>query len=235
MLLRIALLTSLLFPALTMAQDTPAPATTTAQPSFWKRVGDSARSAGHRIGQEISNPGSGRGDAFRPITPGASELVGMFTPETSGTDGAGKILWPRVALTAEVWGEHQECWTYRAKIWTSETANHTERFQVCKSSPVKVTNDIGQTGFAEPNRMMFATISSAMAVYTHPTTGDQGTEGPNPPDMLFIRRVPESLIQAQVPFIGRLLMVTGFESHISGANHSARMWLAGYDPAGNKG
>ena len=217
------------------AQDTPAPAATAATPSFWKRVGDSARSAGHRIGQEISNPGSGGGDAFRPITPGASQLVGMFTPETSGTDGAGKILWPRVALTAEVWGEHQECWTYRAKIWTSETANHTERFQVCKSSRVKVTNDIGQTGFAEPNRMMFATISSAMAVYTRPTTGDQGTEGPNPPDMLFIRRVPDSLIQAQVPFIGRLLMVTGFESHISGANHSARMWLAGYDPAGNRG
>lgn len=235
MLLRIALLTSLPLPSLGIAQDAPAPATTAAQPSFWKRVGDSARSAGHRIGQEISNPGSGRGDAFRPITPGASTLVGMFTPETSGTDGAGKILWPRVALTAEEWGEHLDCWTFRAKIWTSETANHTERFQICKSSPVKTTNDLGQVAFAEPGMLMYSTINGAMAVYTQPTTGAQGTEGPNPPDNLFVRRVPESLIQAQVPYLGRLLMVTGFESHISGANHSARMWIAGYEPSGNKG
>lgn len=223
----------LALPPLSSAQETPAPTAPT--PSFWHRLGNAAKDTGHRIGQEIRNPGSSRGEAFRPLSPGANELVGLFTPETSGVDGAGKILWPRVALTAEVWGEHQECWTFRAKIWTNETTNHTERFEICKSSPVKVTNDIGQTGYAEPNRMMFATINGAMAVYTRPTTGSQGTEGPNPPDMLFVRRVPESLQQAQVPVLGRLLMVTGFESHISGANHSARMWLAGYEPSGNRG
>lgn len=234
MKLVIGLLTALITLPVT-AQDAPTPAATAAKPSFWHRLGDAARDTGHRIGQEIRSPGSGRGDAFRPLSPGASELAGMFTPETSGIDGAGKILWPRVALTAEVWGEHQDCWRFRARIWTDETTNHVERFEICKSSPVKVTNDIGQVGYAEPNRMMFATISSAMAVYTRPTTGSQGTEGPNPPDNLFVRRVPESLQQAQVPFLGRLLMITGFESHISGANHSARMWLAGYDPSGNRG
>jgi hypothetical protein len=216
-----------------MGQDAPAPASTA--PSFWHRLGSGIKESASRVGQEIQNPGSTKGDAFRPLTPGANELVGMFTPATSREDGTGKILWPRVALTAEEWGEHKECWTFRAKIWTSEVASHTERFKVCKSSPVKVTNDIGQTGYAEPNMMTFATINSAMAVYTHPTTGDQGTEGPNPPDSLFLRHVPSSLEQASIPFLGRLLMITGFESYISGANHSARMWLAGYEPSGNKG
>lgn len=234
MKLAIGLLTALLALPV-VAQDAPAPSATGAKPSFWQKVGGAVKDTGHRITHEISNPGSTKGDAFRPLSPGASELIGMFTPETSGTDGAGKILWPRVALTAEVWGEYQECWTFRARIWTNEATNHVERFEICKSSPVKVTNDIGQVGYAEPNRMMFATINSAMAVYTRPTTGAQGTEGPNPPDNLFVRRVPESLQQAQVPFLGRLLMVTGFESHISGANHSARMWLAGYEPSGNRG
>lgn len=104
----IALLFALTLPA--MGQDVPASTATTAQPSFWKRLGGAVKDTGHRIGQEIQSPGSSKGDAFRPLTPGASELVGMFTPETSGTDGTGKILWPRVALpsptSARVDGAH---------------------------------------------------------------------------------------------------------------------------------
>lgn len=235
MLLRIALLTSLLFPALAMAQDTPAPATTAAQPSFWKRVGDSARSAGRRIGQEISNPGSGRGDAFRPITPGASQLVGIFPAAQSGEAQLGHLAWPRVALTMEEYGEHLDCWTIRARVWPDATSHHDERFQICRSSPVKVTNDLGQTGYAMPNDME---ARLAQGAETHPpviSTGTVATEGPNPPMSLFIRSIPEPLVQAQWPVITRLLRVTGFGSGISGGGWDYRMWIAGYEPSGNRG
>lgn len=237
----LAVVVALTFSLPVVAQDT-APSPESTKPSFWQRVGNTARSAGHALGkgasdvvQEIQQPGSTKGEAFRPLTPGADALVGIFPPSQSHEGGTGHLLWPRIALTAEEWGEHLDCWTFRAKIWTSETQSHTERFKICKSSPVRTTNDLGQAAYAEPDRMMFATINGAMAIYTHPTTGSAATEGPNPPDMLFVRRVPENLQQAQVPILGRLLMVTGFVNNIEGANHDGRMWLAGYEPSGNRG
>lgn len=232
------LLVAVSLPAI--GQDSPAPASTA--PSFWHRVGSGFKEAGQvvghsasRVGQEITNPGSTRGDAFRPITPGASELIGIFPPSESDEAGAGKLLWPRIALTAETWGQHLDCWTFRAKIWTSMTANHVERFQICGSSPVKKTNDLGQVAYVEPARTSYILITGAEAIYTHPTTGAVATEGPNPPQSLFVRNVPEPLRQAQVPILARLLMVTGFMVNISGSNHDSRMWLAGYEPSGNKG
>jgi hypothetical protein len=218
-----------------IAQDTPAPAASTAKPSFWKRVGDRARDAGHRIGQEISNPGSTRGDAFRPITPGASELVNIFPASQSAEAQLGHLAWPRVALTMEEYGEHLDCWTVRARVWPNATSHHDERFQICRSSPVKVTNDLGQSGYAMPNDME---ARLAQGAETHPpvtSTGTVATEGPNPPMSLFIRSIPEPLVWAQWPVITRLLRVTGFGRGISGGGFDYRMWIAGYAPNGNRG
>ncbi|UPG92840.1 hypothetical protein [Luteibacter aegosomatissinici] len=217
------------------AQDAPAPASTTAKPSFWQRVGNTARDAGHRITQEISNPGSTKGDAFRPLTPGAGELVGIFPAAQSGEAQLGHLAWPRVALTMEEYGEHLDCWTIRARIWPDAGSHHDERFQICRSSPVKVTNDLGQSGYAMPNDME---ARLAEAAETHPpvmSTGTVATEGPNPPRSLFIRSIPEPLVWAQWPVITRLLRVTGFGNGISGGGFDYRLWIAGYNPDGNRG
>ncbi|QDE39881.1 hypothetical protein FIV34_11995 [Luteibacter pinisoli] len=235
MLVRTALAALLLVPALATAQDAPAPATTAPKPSFWQRVGNTARDAGHRIGQEISNPGSTRGDAFRPLTPGASQLVGIFPATQSAEAQMGHLAWPRVALTMEEYGEHLDCWTIRARIWNDATSHHDERFQICRSAPVKITNDLGQAGYAMPNDME---ARLAQGAQTHPpvtSTGTVATEGPNPPMSLFIRSIPESLSAAQWPVITRLLRVSGFGAGISGGGFDYRMWIAGYDAAGNKG
>lgn len=218
-----------------VAQDAPAPASTAAKPSFWQRVGSTARDAGHRIGQEISNPGSTRGDAFRPLTPGANGLVNIFPANQSAEAQLGHLAWPRVALTMEEYGEHLDCWTVRARVWPNATSHHDERFQICRSSPVKVTNDLGQSGYAMPNDME---ARLAQGAETHPpvtSTGTVASEGPNPPLSLFVRSIPEPLVQAQWPVITRLLRVTGFGSGISGGGFDYRMWIAGYDPNGNRG
>ncbi|UPG88321.1 hypothetical protein L2Y96_12910 [Luteibacter aegosomaticola] len=217
------------------AQDIPAQGSTAAKPSFWERVGDTAKSAGHRIGQEITNPGSGRGDAFRPLTPGASQLVGIFPASQSAEAQLGHLAWPRVAVTFEEYGTKLDCWTARARIWTDSTRHHDERFQICRSSPVKVTNDLGQTGYAMPNDME---ARLAQGAETHPpvaSTGTVATEGPSPPMALFIRSIPEPLVWAQWPVIARLLRVTGFGSGVSGGGWDYRMWIAGYEPNGNRG
>jgi hypothetical protein len=73
------------------AQDAPAPAGTAAKPSFWQRVGGAVKDTGHRIGQEIASPGSGRGDAFRPLTPGAAGLVNIFPATQAGEAQLGHL------------------------------------------------------------------------------------------------------------------------------------------------
>lgn len=218
-----------------MAQDAPTPSATTAKPSFWQRVGGAVKETGHRITQEISNPGSSRGEAFRPLTPGAVQLVGIFPAAQSGEAQLGHLAWPRVAVTFEEYGTKLDCWTARARIWTDSTSHHDERFQICRSAPVKVTNDLGQSGYAMPNDME---ARLAQGAQTHPpviSTGTVATEGPNPPLTLFIRSIPEPLVWAQWPVITRLLRVTGFGSGISGGGFDYRMWIAGYEPSGNRG
>ncbi|MEX1826797.1 hypothetical protein [Luteibacter sp. CQ10] len=218
-----------------MAQDAPAPAATTAKPSFWHRLGDAARDTGHRIGQEIQNPGSGRGDAFRPLSPGANELIGIFPAEQSGEAQLGHLAWPRVALTMEEYGEHLDCWTIRARVWPDATNHHDERFQICRSSPVKATNDLGQSGYSMPNDMEARLAQGAQTFPPVTSTGTVATEGPNPPRLLFIRSIPEPLVWAQWPVITRLLHVTGFGANIGGGGRDYRMWIAGYNPSGNRG
>jgi hypothetical protein len=223
-----------LFPFAVMAQDAATPASTAAKPSFWQRVGSTARDAGHRIGQEISNPGSGRGDAFRPLTPGATSLVDIFPAAQSGEAALAHLAWPRVAVTFEEYGTRLDCWTARARIWNDATSHHDERFQICRNSPIRATNDLGQTGYSMPNDMEGRLAQAAQAYPPVTTTGTVATEGPNPPTSLFIRSIPEALAAAQWSVIARLIHVTGFRNGIA-SGHDYRMWIAGYDPTGNRG
>jgi hypothetical protein len=215
-----------------IAQDSPAPASTA--PSFWHRLGSGIKDSASRVGQEISNPGSTQGDAFRPLTPGASQLVDIFPKSQAGEAALRHLAWPRVAVTFEEYGEHKNCWTARARIWTDAMNHHDERFQICRKSPIKATNDLGQSGYAMPNDQEARLAEGAQTYPPTQTTGVVGTEGPNPPTMLFMRDIPSGLVQAQWSVLTRLLRVTGFGAGIANG-HDYRMWIAGYDPNGNRG
>lgn len=235
-------LVTLLLATAAFAQDTPSSTTSTAQPSFWQRVGTKTKEAAGAIGkgvkngvQEVAHPGSTRGDAYRPINPAHGTLENIFPASETDAAGKGQIPWPRIALTVEQYGIHLDCWTFRAKIWTSAKENHDETFQVCGSAPLRTKNALGQEQLSEPGRMTYMLIGSGVAMYAPSNTGEEPTEGPNPPQSLFYRDIPEPLRQAQIPILGRLLYVTGFIRNISGANHDYRMWIAGYNPNGNKG
>jgi hypothetical protein len=237
--LSVALLASAL-PA--FSQDTTSPTTSTAQPSFWQRVGSKTKEVAGAIGkgvrngaQEVAHPGSTRGDAYRPINPAHGSLENIFPASESSEAGRGQIPWPRIALTVEEYGIHLDCWTFKAKVWTSAKTNHDETFQICGSAPLRTKNALGQEELTEPSSMTYMLIGSGVAMYAPSNTGDKPTEGPNPPQSLFYRDIPEPLRQAQIPILGRLLYVTGFIRNIAGANHGYRMWIAGYIPSGNKG
>jgi len=227
------LLSLLLLPGLAAAQAAPAPASTA--PSFWHRLGSGIKDSASRVGQEIQSPGSTRGDAFRPLTPGASELVDLFPAAQSGEASAGHLAWPRVALTMEEYGEHLDCWTVRARVWPDTTSHHDERFQICRSSPVRVTNALGQTGYSNPDFLESRMAEGAQAMPPVKTTGSVPTEGPNPPQMLFMRDIPSGLDVAQKEVVIRILIVSGFRSGIAAGGMDYRMWIAGYEPSGNKG
>ena len=227
------LLSLLLFPGLAVTQDAPAPASTA--PSFWHRLGSGIKDSASRVGQEISNPGSTQGDAFLPLTPGASQLVNIFPPAQSGEAALGHLAWPRVAVTFEEYGEHKDCWTARTRIWTDAMNHHDERFKICRKSPIKTTNDLGQSGYSMPNDSEARMAEAAQVYPPTTTTGAVGTEGPNPPVSLFMRSIPQPLVWAQWPVLTRLLRITGFGADIAGGGHDYRMWIAGYEPNGNKG
>jgi hypothetical protein len=233
--MKTALTALLLLTALSATgQDAPAPATSAA-PNFWHRLGSGIKDSASRIGQEMTNPGATKGDAFRPLTPGANELLNMFPAAQSGEASLGHLAWPRVALTFEEYGEHKNCWVTRARIWTDSTSHHDERFEICRNSPVRITDDLGQTGYSMPNDLSARILEAAQTYPPVPTTGTVGTEGPNPPTALFMRNIPSGLIEAQHPVLNRIFIVTGFRSGIAGGGRDYRMWIAGYNPAGNKG
>ena len=223
------------------AQDEPAPPSTTSQPSFWQRVGAKTKEAAGAIGkgvsngvQEVAHPGSTRGNAYRPINPVNGSLENIFPAFQLEQAGKGQIPWPRIALTVEDYGVHLDCWTFKAKVWTSAISTHDETFQICGSAPIRTKNDLGEEQLSVPSPILGQmNANAATAMYAPQNTGDALTEGPYPPQMLFYRNIPEPLRQAQIPILVQLLTVTGFMRNISGANHDYRMWIAGYNPAGN--
>jgi hypothetical protein len=225
-----------------LAQDPPAPASSAPAPTFWQRVGEKSKEAAQAIetgvkkgAQEVVSPGSTLGDAYRPISPNPGSLQGIFPASESSQAGRGLIAWPRIALTVEEYGTHLDCWTFKAKIWRSETSSHDETFQICGSAPIRTKNDLGQEELTTPSFMNTSIIDGAMAMYTPTNTGSVATDGPTPPQWLFHRNIPDRLHDAELPILGRLLYVTGFINNIAGGNHDDRMWIASYNPNGNHG
>lgn len=238
MLLALALAS---FPVL--AQDQPAQ-----KPGFFRQLGDSLKDAGERM--VGAKPRSGARNATGPLyTPlsGAGKIVGLFKNEDHQQAQMGRLDWPRVALTFREWGASLPCWTVEARIWTSATASTSETFQACADAPLTIRDDLGEEAELNDNARAKATTDLMVGLRVRPgkpNTGDQRTTGPNPPREPFNVTTSRDGVAEQARKVAlSVAWVSGYlraedlypgPSGILTPFRDTRVWIAGFDPAGNR-
>jgi len=238
-----ALLTLALASFSTLAQDQPEQ-----KPGFFRQLGDSLKDAGQRmVGAE---PRSGTrahsGPLYAPIS-GAGRINGLFKGEDHQAAQMGRLDWPRVALTYKEWGANLSCWTVEARIWTSSTASTTETFQACADAPLTIKDDLGEEAELNDNARTKATTDLMVGLRVRPgklNTGDQRTSGPNPPREPFNVTTSRDEVAEQARKVAlSAAWVSGYlraedlypgPSGILTPFRDTRVWIAGFDPAGNR-
>lgn len=224
------------------------------KPGFWRELGRSVGDAGRQM---VGLPAEGKSESiqrgnsaprtlYTPIS-GAGRLNGLFKGEDHQQAQMGRLEWPRVALTFKEWGASMPCWTVEARIWINATSSTTETFQACADAPLTVTDDLGDTAELNDNARAKATTDLMEGLRVRPNkpnTGDQRTEGPNPPREPFNVRVSRSGIDWTAKKVAlSAAWVSGFlqeddltpgPSGILTPFRDTRMWIAGFDPAGDR-
>lgn len=181
---------------------------------------------------------SATGPYFERIKPATGgEFEGLFERWKQGD------AWPRAAVKFTEFGSQLPCWTATATIWHSPSRSHEETFKVC-NAPIVTTDDLGNP--AQVGGMPLNGIGTQLFLarnvpgISHADTSSTRNTGPNPPALLFgVSLVGES--QRIAPLydqqIVRLAWITGYINHGEGAvnNNSGKLlWVAGFDPAGNR-
>lgn len=223
-----------------------APAET--KPGFFRQLGKSLKDAGQQaLGARSATSGaSTSGPLYTPIS-GGGRINGLFKNENHQSAQQGRLDWPRVALTFKEWGASLPCWTVEARIWTSATASTTETFQACADAALTIRDDLGEEAELNSNARAKATTDLMAGLRVRagkPNTGDDRTTGPTPPREPFnVRTTREgvawqarkvalstawvsSFLRADDLYPGPSGMLTPFRD--------TRMWIAGFDPAGNR-
>ena len=239
----LALLTLALASFPTLAQDQPAQ-----KPGFFRQLGDSLKDAGERmVGVK---PSSGTRTQASPLyTPisGAGRINGLYKNEDHQQAQMGRLEWPRVALTFREWGASLPCWTVEARIWASATASTTETFQACADAPLTIKDDLGEEAELNDNARAKATTDLMVGLRVRPgkpNSGDQRTTGPTPPREPFNVQTSRDGVAEQARKIAlSAAWVSGYlraedlypgPSGILTPFRDTRMWIAGFDPAGNR-
>lgn len=171
----------------------------------------------------------------------------MFKAEDHQQAQLGRLDWPRAALTFKEWGASLSCWTVEVRIWTSATASSTETFQACADAPLTITDDLGDTAELTDNARAKATTDLMVGLRVRPNrpnTGDQRTTGPNPPREPFNVRASRDGVADQARKVAlSAAWVSGYlraedlypgPSGILTPFRDTRMWIAGFDPAGDR-
>ncbi|HUB46924.1 MAG TPA: hypothetical protein VMB73_18240 [Acetobacteraceae bacterium] len=228
------------------AQDQPAPSSSahTTFGGWLHAVGAHAAQVGKQIvgGHGASNagaPGAGGGPLYQPES-GAGSFRGLFAAQSHDLAKQGRLQWPRAALTFETYGVHQDCWTVRATIWTNATTSTVETFQTCLDAPLTHTDDTGQATTTTRNVAFFSKLLNAQVMYGRTaTTGEQRTTGPNPPRSLFNVDVPTDLYERVNQAVINAAWVSGFygpsDEAYTSIFYDDRLWIAGFNPQGNRG
>lgn len=229
------------FPALAQA-----PAETKA--GFFRQLGKSLKDAGQQAlgARPAASSASTSGPLYTPIS-GAGRINGLFKNEDHQSAQQGRLDWPRVALTYKEWGTSLPCWTVEARIWTSPTASTTETFRACADAPLTIRDDLGEEAELNSNARAKATTDVMVGLRVRagkPSTGDDRTTGPTPPREPFNVRTTRDGVAWQARKVAlSAAWVSGFlraddlypgPSGILAPFRDSRMWIAGFDPAGNR-
>jgi len=224
------------------------------KPGFFRQLGGSLKDAGKQMVGINPNAGSkstaqagssGSGPTYTPLS-GAGKLPGLFKGDNHQAAQAGRLEWPRVALTYVDWGTSLPCWTVEAKIWTSASASTVETFRTCADAPLTETDDLGDT--AELNTPALwkgrDTLTGIRVPPSKANTGAQRSTGPNPPAQPFVVNVSRpGVADRAVDVALRVAWASGFlqtaDLHPGASGlltpfKDTRLWIAGFRPDGNR-
>jgi len=200
-----------------------------------------------------ANGATTTGPVFRPISPArGGEFQGIFDGYSIAKNSP-RGHYPRVALTAEVYGGSQPCWTFRATIWQSAAAHHDERFELC-NAPLMTKDDLGQpVEAANPTGPLMSVITGHQTMpSTHVQVSTQRTTGPDPAAMPFAVQIAattpagKAMLAQYDQLLARAMFVSGYappDQMISGTAYRTAgtvgsdgrlMWFAGFEPGGNR-
>lgn len=238
-----ALLTLAMASFPTLAQDQPEK-----KPGFFRQLGTSLKNAGQEMvgAKPRSGTRAQTGPIYTPIS-GAGKIVGLFKNEDHQAAQMGRLDWPRAALTFREWGASLPCWTVEARIWTSATTSTSETFRACADAPLINRDDLGEEAELNDNARAKATTDLMVGLRVRPgkpNTGDDRTTGPTPPREPFNVRTTRDGVADQARRVAlSAAWVSGYlraEDLYPGPSgfltpfRDTRMWIGGFDPAGNR-
>lgn len=230
----------------------------TPKPSLLDRM-----KTGAKQGYERSDLGRGRhapdtksqslsdGPLFEPISPATGgRFESLFASDDHTQAQRGQLQWPRAAITFIEYGSALDCWTVRARIWSSATKSEDETFRIC-DAPVTSTDDLGRATTYELTPVMFLNNRMrGVRTMALAHTGAQRTDGPNPPLEpwgINIAREGDgdrnSIAMKLDNILPRLALVAGYvteadmyagERTVATGFQDPRMWLVRFDPKGNR-
>ncbi|CAN7281895.1 hypothetical protein LJR168_001371 [Pseudoxanthomonas sp. LjRoot168] len=218
------------------------------KPGFFRQLGDSLKDAGERMvgAKPRSGTRNATGPLYTPIS-GAGRINGLYKNEDHQAAQMGRLDWPRVALTYKEWGASLPCWKVEARIWTSANASTSETFQACADAALTIKDDLGEEAELNDNAQTKATTDLMVGLRVRPgkpNTGDQRTSGPNPPREPFNVTTSRDGIAEQARKVAlSVAWVSGYlraedlypgPSGILTPFRDTRMWIGGFDPAGNR-
>lgn len=233
------------------AQTHPEQEEVPSKPGFFRQLGASLKDAGQQAlgakpqGRVAGKLSSASGSIYAPIS-GAGKLPGLFKRDNHQLAQQGKIDWPRVALTFQEWGASLPCWTVEARIWTGSSASTTETFRTCADAAVTETDDLGDTAELNTSALWKGreTLAGIRVPASKPNTGASRSTGPNPPSQPFVVNVSRPRVSdravdvaLRVAWVSDLIQTSDLHPGPSGILtpfKDGRMWIAGFQPDGNR-
>jgi hypothetical protein len=218
------------------------------KPGFLRQLGDSLKDTGQQMVGAKPRSGARKtaGPLYTPFS-GAGRINGLYKSEDHQAAQMGRLDWPRVALSFKEWGASLPCWTVEARIWTNATASTTETFQACADAPLTIRDDLSEEAELNDNARAKATTDLMVGLRVRPgkpNSGDQRTTGPTPPREPFNVQTSRDGVAHQAGKVAlSAAWVAGYlraedlypgPAGILTPFRDTRVWIAGFDPAGNR-
>ena len=219
-------------------------ATAEPDPSSSAGIGGFLRGVKDKLGLRIEYPNGGAngvtgGGLYTPVS-GGQTFPTLFRNEDHDQAIQGRLQWPRAALTFVEYGRNLPCWTVKATIWSSPTASREETFKTCADAKLTKTNDLGEASTYGRSIGFVGLLNAQPRFGAVPTSGDSRTRGPNPPRLLFQVDVDKAMRDKMRNIVINAAWVSRFYGQGNDLSHASifydyRMWIADFEPSGNRG